>query len=330
MPFDLAIHTPDLARLNALLSSPDLRRSESPWMANGPSYSRLYFGSEFCQHLLPSTEELQQAAELAMAQGWSLTLLTSYSTDAFVEQTVDLVATALAAIPDGLEVVVNDWGLLRRLGAEFGSKVTRVLGRGLNRMMRDPRVPDVGPEHLGGDALPGTWQQGSMHSRGFTALLERLGVGRIESDVPLTGLAELPPSALATTLHAPWGMVASGRVCLVNAWGKPGALRFVPPMHCDAPCRRFSIELRAPWSRRDSGSESLPLVADGAFIPLTRLLNRRRNVLPEPATDPAPRFFQKGNTHFYRLSDDQLAALYSRAETSVHIDRLVVAPDLPM
>ena len=279
MTLDLAIHCPDLPRLEALLASPDLRRSESPWVPPSDTYGRLYFGSEFCQHLLPSIEDIEQASVLAAAQGWRLTLLTSYSTDSFVEQTIEVVGAALKAAPVGLEVVVNDWGLLRRLGVEFDTQITRILGRGLNRMMRDPRVPDVGPEHLGGDALPDTWQQSSMHSRGFITLLESLGVSRIESDVPLTGLAELPPSPLHTTLHAPWGMVASGRVCLVNSWGKPGALRFVPPMHCDAPCRRFSIELRAPWSRRATGAEQLPMVEEGSFIPLTRLLNRRRNVL---------------------------------------------------
>lgn len=330
MTLDLAVHAPDLPRLEALMASSDLRRSESPWIGTDSAYTRLYFGSEFCQHLLPSVEEVDRACDLAREQGWGLTLLTSYSTDSFVDRTIELVAAALKTAPVGLEVVVNDWGLVRRLEAEFGDRFARVLGRGLNRMMRDPRVPDVGPEHLGGDAIPKTWQQGSMHSRGFIRLLESLGVSRVESDVPLTGLAELPPSSLRTTLHAPWGMVASGRVCLVNAWGKPGALRFVPPMHCDAPCRRFSIELRAPWSRRATGAERLPMVDEGSFIPLTRLLNRRRNDLPEPSTDPAPRFFQKGNTHFYRLDLEQLTALYARAQSSLHIDRLVVAPDLPM
>jgi hypothetical protein len=330
MPLELAIHAPDSARLDALLAAGDFRRSEFPWLADAPAYSRLYFGSEFCQHLLPSPDEVRRAADLAGGEGWGLTLLTSYSTDAFVEKSLEVVAAASERVPTGIEVVVNDWGLLRRLRADFGAEVAPVLGRGLNRMMRDPRVPDVGPEHLGGDATPETWHQSSMHNRGFRALLQQLGVRRVESDLPLQGLAQLPESEVRTSLHAPWGMVASGRICLVNAWGKPGALRFVPPMHCDAPCRRFSIELRAPWSRREAGAESLPLVDEGSFIPLTRLLNRRRNELPEPDADPAPRFFQKGNTHFYRLEETQLERLYASTLTATGIDRLVVAPDLPM
>jgi len=330
MSLTLAIHAPDRLRLEALVQSPDFRRSEFEWLSDAPEYSRLYFGSEFCQHLIPTLEDMERAVSVANEQDWQLTFLTSYSTDAFVEKTVELVAHALTFSPRGFEVVANDWGLLRRLRQDFAGDVVPVLGRGLNRMMRDPRVPDVGPEHLAGDAPPDTWQHSSMHSRGFRQLLSSLAVERVESDLPLQGLAPLPSGDLGSSVHAPWGMVASGRVCLVNAWGKPGALRFVPPMHCDAPCRRFSIELRAPWSHRQAGAESLPLVSDGAFIPLTRLLNRRRNELPEPDADTAPRFFQKGNTHFYRLGSDQLSTMMAEAQTTNGFDRLVVAPDLPM
>ena len=328
MTIELAIHAPDAHRLEALVTSADSRRSEFSWLRDAPPYSRLYFGSEFCQHLLPSVDDTKRAADAAEERDWGLSLLTSYSTDPFVEQTMALVHSSLEHTSRKMEVIANDWGLIRRLRLEFGDRVTLVVGRGLNRMMRDPRVPDVGPEHLAGDQPPDTWHHSSMHSRGFRDLLTQLGVGGVESDLPLQGVAPLPESDIPSSIHAPWGMVASGRICLVNAWGKPGALRFVPPMHCDAPCRRFAIEIRAPWSRRQAGAESLPLVEDSSFIPLTRLLNRRRNVFPEAPSDPAPRFFQKGNTHFYRLEPPQIEALLNH--DGMGFDRLVVAPDLPM
>jgi hypothetical protein len=124
-------------------------------------------------------------------------------------------------------------------------------------------------------------------------------------------------------------MVASGRICLVNALGKPPSVRLTPPRACDAPCRKYTIELRAPWSRRRSGS-SVPSVRPGEILPLSRLLNRRRAELPPPETDPAPRFFQKGNTHFYRLDDDAAAAAWRWAEAAPGVDRVVLEPDLPM
>lgn len=284
--------------------------------------SRLYFGVEFCQHLMPSAHDVAAARAYCEARGWGLTLLTPYVTDAFLPA----VDALLAELPPGTEVVVEDWGVLRRVRA---AGLQPILGRGLHRLTRDPRLPDVGPEHLRGDAPPSSWGQGSLHSRHFRAFLARAGVGRVQIDVPLQGLSELPAD-LPMAVHLPFGMIASGRICMVSSWGKPASQRFVPPRHCDAPCRRFTATLRAPWSRRDEGAEAVPLVADGAFIPLSRVLNRRRNALPEPAADPAPRFFQKGNTHFTRLQGDALAAATAWAMAEPAIDRVVFEPDLPM
>jgi len=227
------------------------------------------------------------------------------------------------------EVVVNDWGVLRRVRSRRQGP-RPVLGRGLNRMMRDPRLPDVGPEHLGGDPTPDSWKKASHDSGPFRRLMASLGIERAETDAPLQGLDAVTAGGPSLTLHMPYGMVASGRICMVSGWGKPASVRFVPPRRCDAPCRRFTIELRAPWSRRQQGATELPLVREGEILPLNRLLNRRRNSFPEPALDPAPRFLQKGNTHFYRLDEAGIRAALQWIASNDSVDRLVVEPDLPM
>lgn len=283
---------------------------------------RLYFGVEFCEHLMPSAADVAEARAYAEARGWAFTLLTPYVTDAFLPA----IDAQVAELAPGTEVVVEDWGVLRRVRA---AGMAPVLGRGLHRLTRDPRLPDVGPEHLRGDDTPSSWRQGSLGSRTFRAFLKAAGVGRVGLDVPLQGLSDLPED-VPVAVHLPFGMIASGRVCMVSSWGKPAGGRFVPPRHCDAPCRNFTIELRAPWSRRDAGEQALPLVADGAFIPLSHVLNRRRNAMPAVEADPAPRFQQKGNTHFYTLDEAQLAAATAWARSQAAVDRVVVELDLPM
>jgi hypothetical protein len=280
---------------------------------------------EFCQHLIPSVDDLHAAVDVARERGWGLSLLTPYATDAFVER-IDALMAVMEGAPSP-EIVVNDWGVLRRARARG---LTVVLGRGLDRAVRDPRIPDVGPEHLGGEELPTSWRQASHGASSFRALMARLGIERIETDVPLQGLVPLPPGGPAMTVHVPWGMIASGRICMVNAWGKPASLRFVAPTHCDAPCRKFTLELRAPWSRREGGAGALPTVDAGQILPLTALLNRRRNNLPAAESDPAPRFWQKGNTHFYKLQGETLARALAWASDQERVDRVVVAPEIPM
>lgn len=320
----LCVHAPDRRRLELLRD--DLRLESRPWAGELGDVRRLYFGVAFCQHLLPSPEDAVAAALLARERGWGLTVLTPYVTDAFLDRTREVIAALVQADAPDLEVVVEDWGLLRVLRRDF-PQLRRILGRGLNRMTRDPRVPDVGPEHLGGDQPPPSWGGSSLGSAAFQALLRRLGVERAETDVPLQGPGPMG-SPLPTAVHLPYGMVASGRICMVSAYGKPPSVRFTPPLACDAPCRRTTLTLRAPWSRRDEAA-ALP-VPEGAFIPLTRLLNRRRNALPAPEADPAPRFIQKGNTHFYELTGSQLTAALAWARSEPSVDRIVVEVDLPM
>ena len=271
---------------------------------------------------MPSAQDVAAAQEFCEARRWGLTLLTPYVTDAFLPAVQD----QLTRLAPGTEVVVEDWGVLRRVR---DAGLTPLLGRGLHRLTRDPRLPDVGPEHLGGDAPPSSWEQGSLGSRLFRDFLARAGVQRVHIDVPLQGLSELP-TGVPVAVHLPYGMIASGRICMVSSWGKPASLRFVPPRHCDAPCRNFTVTLRAPWSRRDEGAEAVPLVDEGSFIPLSHLLNRRRNALPAADVDPVPRFLQKGNTHFYRLEGEALAAARRWALAEPAVDRVVLEPDLPM
>lgn len=301
-------------------------------MSELPDYSHLYFGVEFCEHLLPSADDVEAACAFCRQRQWKLSLLTPYVTDWGLEKIDPLLQVLEEHGPEDTEVVVNDWGVLRQVTSRPDTELKVVLGRGLNRMFRDPRVPDVGPEHLGGDAPPKAWTSASHQSQGFRTMLEGVGVGRVETDLPMQGLQDLGAGArgLKLSLHLPYGMVASGRICMMSALEQSAAVRFTPPRACTAPCRDYSLELRAPWTRRTDGAGSLPLVAEDSFLPLDHVLNRRRNSFPAEGADPAPRFLQKGNTHFYRLDDARIDDALGWIDRNPSVDRIVFAPDLPM
>ncbi len=292
--------------------------------------SRIYFGVEFCQHLLPSEADVIAAAEQCRSRGLGMTLLTPYVTDGWLDPVSRLVKTLIEVKAPDPEVVLNDWGLLRRLRREFEGQVEWVLGRGLHRMMRDPRLADVGPEHLGGDTQPDLWLEGSYSSREFRLLLAELDLHRVEIDYPLQGLRDLEDFPLNFSLHLPYGMIASGRNCMVSSYGKPPSLRFMVPIACDAPCRDFTIHLRAPWSRRGLGNNALPLLDANPAPSPSFPPSRRVESLPPSGADPSPRFLQKGNTHFYELNEDQILAALQWAASQRGLDRVVVEPALPM
>ena len=285
---------------------------------------------EFCQHLIPEVQDMIAAAEQCRDRSLGFTFLTPYVTDTFLDDVDALVATMLEHDAPDPEVVVNDWGVLRRLKRRYGEHIKIILGRGLNRMMRDPRLPDLGPEHLGGEEQPQVWQEGSFSSREFRGMLSDHGIDRVEIDYPLQGLRDLDASSLRFTLHLPFGMIASGRNCMVSSYGKPPSVRFMVPIACDAPCRQFTLQLRAPWSQRELGNTALPLLNSTSSFRSGHPPSRRVDELPEESSDPAPRFLQKGNTHFYELNDTQIQAALTWAEGQSGLDRIVVEPDLPM
>ncbi|HCP45161.1 MAG TPA: hypothetical protein DIU15_03920 [Deltaproteobacteria bacterium] len=275
---------------------------------------------------------MEAACDFCNRRQWKLTLLTPYVTDWGLEKIDPLLQALDTMAPHGTEVVVNDWGVLRQVANRSNADLLVVLGRGLNRMFRDPRVPDVGPEHLGGDAPPSAWRSASHQSQGFRTMLRSAGIQRIETDMPMQGMQDLDPDEqdLKLSVHLPYGMVASGRICMMSALGQSASVRFTPPRACTAPCHDYTLELRAPWTRRAVGAGRLPLVAEDSFLPLDHVLNRRRNAFPAHENDDAPRFIQKGNTHFYCLDEEKVDSALDWVHRNPTADRIVVAPDVPM
>lgn len=295
MPVELALHVPHAGRLPQAGSPLPAPGDGIP----GGAYGRLYFGTEVCTHLLPSPAGLDRALALAGARGLAFTLLTPYATDRAVLRLRALLRRLSRSHP-GAEVVVNDWGVLRVV-RELGAPLVPVVGRLLVRTMRDPRIPALEPADLMGEPVPPSWRASSMGSASFRQLLSGLGIRRAEVDHPPHGLEVHPRSErgeMGLTVHAPYGVIASGRLCAVHAVGRPGASPWAPPSECSAPCRLATLELTPPWSAERPGG------GDTAF-------------------------FQKGNTRFYRLGEGGLAAARAWAEAS-GVDRWVYAPWVPM
>jgi hypothetical protein len=132
-------------------------------------------------------------------------------------------AALLRGLPDsrGLEVVVNDWGLLRLIRRE-GIPVEPVLGR---LLVRGGPVANA----AGGGA--GIIPAGNLDAPGFLELLTSLGVRRVETD----GLAPPPSVRVAggpvLTRHLGVSFVTLTRRC---PWRFDGSRWETGP--CSRPC----------------------------------------------------------------------------------------------
>ncbi len=222
------------------MSAPSIHELPSP----GAAWSRAYYGSDFCQTLLPSASAALDA--LAAVRGHAaFTLVTPPVNDAGLRR-VGALLSALddAADPDGAtEVVVNDWGVLSLVRER--PRLTPVLGRLLTRMLRDPRLPPDRVDAQGSPEAARALRQASVTSPPFRSMLASLGVRRVELDPVVQGLAmDFESMGLAPALHAPFGYVTTGRVCLFAALHQPAARRFEVGAPCRMECRSFSATMR--------------------------------------------------------------------------------------
>jgi hypothetical protein len=189
----------------------------------------VYFGSEFCEDLLPDLAEAELLCQWAEETGLEAVLLTPMVRPGGLDR--------LKQLLDGLPgrgrraaVVFSDWGVFRLLRTEYPHLECRA-GRLLNRALRDPR--------LAGQAIRSHPQEASRGEQ-LRSFLTRSGVAGLETDPDLEG-SYLGPAGenLQRVLHLPYTFVASGRNCLFKAETKKTGKNFTQWLgsECQAPCR---------------------------------------------------------------------------------------------
>lgn len=241
--------------------------------------SRVHFGNEFCQRLLPSARALTAALGAASSRGFAFGLALPPLTDAGL----DRAGALLALLPEGTEVTLNDWGLVRRLNRRFGHLKSTV-GRLLCRVLKEPRAPSAAYLELGG--------HGFM-TPGFEGLVGRLGVGRLEMDVPPFACSDdMRVSHGKLAVHVPFGFATTGRICRIGNLCRPMKRKFATGHVCARECLTYRTILAGGAGRATASSG----------------------------------IFQRGNTLFYRHTAAMAAAVCG-AISAGSVDRLVVSGD---
>ncbi|HUX26379.1 MAG TPA: hypothetical protein VMV87_17385 [Burkholderiales bacterium] len=223
----------DPRRLTALSTLSTLRVSDiadllgdeaaTAMLPGDAAASHLYFGSEFCEHLFPEREALERAAAVSQKLGLTLVVATPVANDALLVR----IGEAAAALPETAEILVNDWGVASFLRAAYPQR-RLVAGRQLAKMIKDPRLPSA------------AWMKpysNSYSTPGHRRLLERLGIARIELDVPpfaTPGLYEV--ADLALSVWAPYAYVAKGRICKIGSLRQELPEKFAPGRPCHHEC----------------------------------------------------------------------------------------------
>ncbi len=204
-----------------------------PGAPPGEGWSRVYFGADCCQTLLPTVAVLR-SARAQVPSGAAFTLLTPAVDDAGLAH----VAALLRELHAGDEVTVADYGVLGLVRERTG--LVPVLGTLLTRMLRDPRIPPAAGAFPPATDADRVLRQASVTSPAFRSLLTALGVRRVELAPVAQGFdMDFAAMELTPTLHAPFAPVTGGRVCLFAAMGQAPEHRFEVGAGCHQECRRY-------------------------------------------------------------------------------------------
>jgi hypothetical protein len=202
----------------------------------------VYFGSEFCEFLLPSADVLKRALHLAEQAQCAFALLTPIASDGVIARLGEL----LPLLPAGSELIVNDWGAAAFAQREF-TGLRLAAGRMLCKMIKDPRLDnavwaELYPHGLGG--------------RSFHALLDKLGIGRIELDVPPHARPQVFASlGREAAVHAPYAYATKGRICKIGSLALAPAQKFAPGRECRRECLRYAATMQRPGKSADLDTE---------------------------------------------------------------------------
>jgi hypothetical protein len=257
------------------------------------SPTRLYFGSEFCQYRIPKEADLKKAYDYAKEHGYNFTFVTPYVPEAGLKKLFPLFEW-LEKEENGVEVVVNDWGMLYAIATTFPS-LQPVVGRLLNKMIRDPRVAHLYDQTEAPKQAKEVFFHSSFENSSFQTFFTRFRVKHIEYDSFIQPVHMLE-NPLYTSLHLGFAVVATGRSCLVGTLHQPKEMKFKGDVSCKQQCRHYVAEL----------------------------VNKRPQL-----GEISVRIFQKGNTAFYQQTLEMIEkGLEWAFENGIH--RLVVSPKIPV
>ena len=202
--------------------------------------THIHLGNEFCERLIPTPEKLKDAQFKIRQLELRLTLVTPMLTDAGLCRLDKL----LRSLSEGTEVVINDWGTLQRLHTEHTS-LTPLLGRMLNKMIKDPRLPSEKWSRL---------HPYISQSKHFQSLLRRFKIGQMEMDVPLFAKVEqFNNSPLDMSVHLPYGYTLKGRMCRIGSLNQKDDRKFLTAHACQKECLTYWTRTERPGVDSNTG-----------------------------------------------------------------------------
>lgn len=222
-----------------------------------PAPQRIYVGNEYCRFIFPDRFLLNDLVSKARREDVGVTLVTAELRTGGEEAADRLLAFAAE---QGLEVEINDWGLLQR--ALRFPDLTLNLGPRLNRRRKDPRIQ----WKAGFAARKALFSENALNDPRWRNLLREMGVTRFEYES--CSLPIHPPEDTPRSLRLPFYQTNTSMWCPLQAIctrGARGAQR--PAEACARWCEENMLLYPSHLKMLGRWNSLLALDTDIASIP---------------------------------------------------------------
>lgn len=210
--------------------------SDSQCLSN--RYSRIYFGNEFCQRLIPTIKELEEILNFVLSKSLNFTFVTGFVTDSDLNYLQDLLDIISYRVPNS-EIVINDWGMLC-IVRKYNLKP--VVGRLLTKQKRDPRILTL-LKKLPEKALECSKAAGiGSYLIRFLRdnAVERMEIDNLPQGIRLNESVKL--EGFHFSLYFPFNYVTTSRQCIFNNGCLHSEMELPPK--CERKCRHSTIILK--------------------------------------------------------------------------------------
>ena len=173
---------------------------------------RLYIGNEFCHNLFPSLQDLIKMLEKAKEESFNVTLCFTYIRECYIQKTKDIIEKVYNWCKINnfkIEIVVNDWGMLKLL-KDKENYFTLCLGNLLNKRKKDPRYIYKNGYEKNKELL----SLNSLNNKKFREFLKDNNIERYEYESCNYKIA-MPEGK--HSLHFPFYMTNSSQYCPLYA-----------------------------------------------------------------------------------------------------------------
>jgi len=202
------------------------------------NFSRLYFGTEFCERLLQPESQLDKVLSFAKKNDLDFTYVTPYATNfglGIIEKNVAKISKEI----NDAEVVVNDWGVLRLI---CKYSVKPVLGRLLSKQKRDARILNLIGKFP--DAMIAHFKKSNLEMPLYQNFLNKNRIERVEIDNVFQGTdLNFSSSGLKASIYYPYIYITTTRRCLINSCDSISKREVIGIYPCNKECQKYTIEL---------------------------------------------------------------------------------------